>query len=316
MGFQIFRNLFYANKSGYSDGALLTSHSRFNAHLSTDQHRAGSGWHCQGCQTPAGQAPEVSSCSVRALQDPSQQCGSRSWWCPPGGTGAGLEPSTLPGPAAAASDGLTGPSSPRGEQDPERRPGPARGSIRPCIQRDRGEFVPGRTERDLFVSQCRFLPPFLSFRFLPAPQEPEEPAAPCGAGSLGRRGSALPAAARTVLFGAVPERRAGVRRDFALRICSAGPHSPRRSPRGESCSPRQWDTSPPHPSPAGLGTGRATHRTQSGGLNVPAGSRPGPPEGLEGVGRETSVPGCRSDLRPDVAAHARGSWKGPEPRSA
>lgn len=41
MGFQIFKTLRSANKSGSSDGPLLTSHSQFNAHLSTDQHRAG-----------------------------------------------------------------------------------------------------------------------------------------------------------------------------------------------------------------------------------------------------------------------------------
>lgn len=181
-------------------------------------------------------------------------CGAcpQPWWCPAGGSGAGLEPGTLSGlpvPAAAASDELPGRSSPPAERGSgrTRSAGPALpgGPIRPPIQKDSGGFVPSHTGKDLFVSQCMFLPPFLYFRFFPASQEPSEPAAARGRQSgWARLGSALPAAERALLPGAAPGHRPGLRRDFALRICSHGPHSPRKSPEGESRPP---------PSSAGLG---------------------------------------------------------------
>lgn len=147
--------------------------------------------------TARGASPPRDKC-LKAILAPSVPCrtlhsgaGSgacpQPWWCPAGGSGAGLEPGTLSGrpvPAAAASDELPGRSSPPAERGSgrTRSAGPALpGSpIRPRIQKDSGGFVPSSAGRDLFVSQCTFLPPFLYFRFFPASQEPSEPAAARG----------------------------------------------------------------------------------------------------------------------------------------
>lgn len=247
--------------------------------------------HCQGCQFPTGQVPEVNSCFVRALQDLSQQRGTRQ---PPAALvvptrsdwgRAGAEHAV--GPPGARTE-LTGRSSPRAERTAGRTRSTGPSLHRPRIQQDWGGFVPSRTGRGLFVSQCRFLPPFLYFRFLPAPQEPKEPAAPRGVSSLGRRGSALPA----VLLGAAPEHRAGTKQGETLPFGSVpqGLTALGGLRRANHVTPRQAARHPTSPPPAlpgwewGLGTGRATHRGQPRGLNVPAVSRPGPPEGLEGVG--------------------------------
>lgn len=216
MGFHIFKTLHSANKCGYADRALLTSRSRFNPIFPLTSTRKGAD------HTARGARPQRDKClkSILVLPVPCRTLQSRAglgacpqpWCCPPGGTEAGLEPSTLSGrpvPAAAASNELTGPSSPLAERGGgrTRSAGPSLhgGPIRPRIRQDPGGFVASRTGRDLFVPQCRFLLPFRYFRFLPTPQEPNEPAAPCGAGSRGRRCSALPAAVRTLLLGAVPE---------------------------------------------------------------------------------------------------------------
>lgn len=202
-------------------------------------------------------------------------------------TGAGLEPSTPSGRRVPA---LSSPAA-HPHEPSARRAGPGAPAL-PCTGR-----ASSRTAAGSFPAapggvysfpSAGLLPPFLYFRFLPAPQEPKEPAAPRGVSSLGRRGSALPA----VLLGAAPEHRAGTKQGETLPFGSVpqGLTALGGLRRANHVTPRQAARHPTSPPPAlpgwewGLGTGRATHRGQPRGLNVPAVSRPGPPEGLEGVG--------------------------------
>lgn len=225
------------------------------------------------------------------------------WPCPPC-RGPGC-----PVPATPAGTGITGPAEPahRARRTRARRragtrsrcpgagsgraslraPAPAGGSSR----KNAGGFVPNRTGRDLFVSRCRFRPPLLYFRFLPAAAEPNEPAAAVRGQQLEPpvlarpgSGSALPVPGWAVPRGAVPQHLTGAGQDFALQLGFPGPRSPRRSPARWSCLSLPGGT--PKPALAGERV-QAQQEPRIGvspeGSPSPPGSRPEPPGSREGA---------------------------------
>lgn len=187
MGFQIFRTFFLqsANKSGYFHGGVLTSHSVFNAHLFTDQHRVESRL---GCQTQRDQC-------LKSAPVPSVPCGTHG---SSAGSGAGLSPGDAHqeglglGCRAARFPQLPpGTSSPAAH--PTRRAGPG-APARPCTEPDPAAHPAGlgrvryQTPQEGFI---RFsVQVFAAVSFFSFPSRPAEPAAPRRAGSLGRRGPA------------------------------------------------------------------------------------------------------------------------------
>lgn len=210
-----------------------------------------------------------------------------------------------------------------------RSPVPSPARIRPRIHpcpgrhRDQGGFVPSRTGRDLFVSRCRFRQPFLYFRFLPAPAEPNEPAAAVRGRQLG-----LPAA--------------GPARE---RLCSAGTGAG-SAPRGRPAAPgrdRARDrvpgapqpsevsgdrvSPPPPPSPpmgppnlSWLGSGSGRSKSPALG-SAPGDRRPRRPldpnrwGAAKGRPRRASATRPRRDPHPVVPAGTLGGWKGRQPRA-
>lgn len=160
----------------------------------------------QGPDHPAsGVSPQRDKClkSILVLSVPCRSLHSRAgpgacpqpWCCPAGGTGAGLERSTLwgrPVPAAAASNELTGPSSPLAERD-----GGRTRSAGPSLHGTRSGHAPNSTRVGSFPAApgghysfpsagfcCRFFI-FVSFPPRRSPTSPRRRAGPAaGVGAV------------------------------------------------------------------------------------------------------------------------------------